>query len=313
MALPLSFLTNDHVIHVYVHIPLVARQSYNLFQIVDAPLRDEQGRTVRLEYGKKYLAVDTNESEFIELTQEEFASCTRTAGAHVCPLGVLAKDPASGCLASLYVNHEALPNLCHFRSTVEAKEVVTQVAPDQVIINAPSGHPKIVANLNCPGAAGDAGLKQLAIFGAGRITVPDGCILSTANFAFRPTLQGGLSASFVTRILRWEDVNAMLSAAHNEPAMDADIANLTAAVDRTIPLGELHPLEEVATHSSVVGNIVGALGVIIFLVLAAAAVYLIFRWETRNKQRAERREQERAARELRQLAAQQPPQGGSSV
>lgn len=285
---PLSYVVVKNCIFVFIHIPVVTKTRLNLYALIDAPMRSQHGKTVRVQTDNKFLAINDNNDEFIEMNAAEMTSCVKYAGIYVCPIGRISKNARAGCLSALFLSDKEAHSVCNFLVTKESMESVTQVSPTEAIVTAPTGISDVTVFLNCHDGLLSR-TSSLTVHEARRIKVPANCLLSTDNFSFRPTLRGGYVAAFVMREVPHQDLENIvyrIDAAERHRKTEFTRFNVTASDLELLP--PISPLEYHHKHSSFVHTILSsamAIAIIAGVLLLAYCTCKVQRRRAKKKRR----------------------------
>ena len=198
-----SFAVENGLLKLLLHVPLSDSQHYSMFRLVDAPIRLQDGKGLRLVGESKLLAVNNDLTAFQVLTDEDAKNCKIIAGDYICRAQIQAKNPSADCLPGLFAKvEESIRAHCNFIIAPIKKESVSQIDVGKVRIIAPTdGHVDVfVSCLN--GTTNTARVET-----SEDLDVTHGCTLSTPNFVYENTESTGIKAEFIPRpLLSLEDL-----------------------------------------------------------------------------------------------------------
>lgn len=191
---PVSFVAEEGVVYLMLHVPLARNDPLLLYKLVDTPFLLADGRTVRIDSKYDYLAVNSAQTEYSELLVEELSSCPKRDDFYLCPFGVTKKNLLSSCLGAVFAgNTRHIKTACRFSQEDYSQESVTQVATNKVLIFSPPGTFTTVTT-TCKTIVSRRHVKGHSV-----VTVPNSCTLSTINFVFRPDDPFQLASKFLSR------------------------------------------------------------------------------------------------------------------
>lgn len=95
-------------------IPLVERDTFTLYHVVNLPVKETNGMYKTLVMNKPYLAVNKRRDRFLELSEKTLSSCKEVGGdLSVCRHGVTYQSPAhSSCEMDVFVNQGNIKQSC---------------------------------------------------------------------------------------------------------------------------------------------------------------------------------------------------------
>ena len=276
----LSFQIQDGVLTLFLHVPMVTRTNYNLYEYHATPLRLATGHTLRIITSSRFLAVDDQMTSFAEFEDSDIAKCRWMNGGHLCEGGVVAKSGDLSCLASLFTSSKAVTSVCLFQQTNEKKESVIQMGSNQVVVVAPT-HSTTMAFVNCRETSSSF---EREIETAASIEVPPGCSLSTPNFIFQSMFRFEFRVLYVARKLKGLEAINVTDYVQSTDGVFGPNINVT-----RVDLKEEDERIDTAPFHSVGMLVLMAVGVILGVMCIFAVGYLVWRQNREDRERRRRR------------------------
>lgn len=162
-------------------IPLVEREVFTLYQVVNIPIQINTKEYQILEITKPYLAVNKKRDSFLELSASTLRSCKEATGnLTVCKHGVTYRLPAhSSCEMDLFVQPDKMSQTCRLTSINITKSLWFElVEEDSWIYVLPI--PRI-AKVTGPGE----GIFRITVQGTGKLQLDPGSSLECDGVVFR--------------------------------------------------------------------------------------------------------------------------------
>ena len=196
----ISYIVEDSEMKLFVHVPLADTEEYDLYKFESAPVRLDNGDTVRVRTDAKYLAVNQPLTSFQDLDDQGLRECLRVGGNYACWSGVLAKNPASSCLAGIFTKtEEAVKAHCDLMRTTEKTETLLPIGPNEALVSAPTNE-KVDVIFRCR-ARSQKGPAPITVSTQQKIHVPRGCVITTPNFSWEPAAHSGIISRIEARPL----------------------------------------------------------------------------------------------------------------
>lgn len=162
-------------------IPMVERETYTLYHVVNLPVKATDGTYHTLTLNKPYLAVNTRRTKFLELSDTTISSCTEVSGnMSICRHGVTYQLPEhSSCEMDLFVQPEKLGQSCRTTSLKITQSLWFELSNDDSwIFLLPE---PIVGKVTGP----KEGIFRVSMQGTGKIQLDPGSSMECGGVIFK--------------------------------------------------------------------------------------------------------------------------------
>ena len=197
---PVSYLTDGGKTYLMIHLPLVPKETFTLYEHLPVPMALPDGRAVYLTDPNRFIAVNPDETEYLLLSTEMLNECEEGRDTFICPWALTRKGLHSSCLGALYVGEiESASRLCKVSLIQSDNEIITQVSGSRVHYYVPqtSGVP---ADIKCSPGSGPKN-KPILLKGIGELSISRGCRLTTPNYVYRSVKDADIEVTIVTKPL----------------------------------------------------------------------------------------------------------------
>ena len=281
---------NNGTMIVFVHVPMVPYDGFlNLFRYVGVPTKIKDSDVYcTAKPHKSLLAINSAETFFRVMDEEELRNCDRVGDVLFCHnANYLDKRVQDECLVALF-QHEYSTVAEKCRMIVEPdRDIVVPMNASTYIVYQASNSP---VSLQCGSGTPE---RTQSYNGTIRITVPDGCMVSTRSFVLEgtveldvPTLMPGIDLLDFDPILSEEEMDIIKTGV-------ADLAQEFAGMTgkQEIDIKDLLPgfRKERASHRITMGLMTG-LGIVLVFVI----VLCMLRFRVCAKRARQRGEKEKA-------------------
>ena len=196
---PLSFVGKKGIVDIFLHIPVVRPEPFQLYRLLPLPIRANDGRLVDIIESRPYLALNRRQTEAIDLTEQEFSECSLLSGHRVCGATMIRKDQRGSCTGALFHGSSHALSVCTLLPHKGDREVITQVGEQDVVV-IPPAHERIEVNMNCRKPGGGYSTKDWRVTTVRRFHLKKGCTISTPRYSFSPVNEFSFEPQFVTRV-----------------------------------------------------------------------------------------------------------------
>ena len=281
--MPLSYLVEEGVVHVFIHLPVVREEGYRLLEMLPVPFlpEDKEQGLCLLRAPEPYLYLNPQESEFRSISAADLATCTASGSRFLCASATLQRRPGGSCSLGLYFGEPHSSLDCSV-SCGRWSELTVQVGTRTVLVARDTSVPT-VGHLTCPGNP----LREIELKGITEIEVPSGCSFTTPETVIHPKDQHHFTKPFLSKEI---PDSISLPTPAPEPVYNF-----------TLPLPDLPKLPPLQHHAALANNLASTIGMA--AVAIAVLVTIIVFWRRYRKKRARKLAQERLAERLAYVAS----------
>ena len=206
---PTSFLSENNLIHIFIHVPIAqaAASRLRIYRHIPLPFQINQQPAIIVKSDLQYLAINTHTRSFFTLTEMQFRSCQHVGSLSICPNNIIYLDPNirhdtntsmpqdAACLYALFTqNWHTARDVCDVFPAPRHPIHMYQLQADQVLINT---FTPIQALITCPSHSHtDIHISRPSI-----VTIPPTCTIHTPYSHFTATLD--LYQSFTHKDYPW--------------------------------------------------------------------------------------------------------------
>ena len=202
-----SFMANEGVVFIFVHITLIQPTLHQLYEFVEAPL-PFKGGLVQPRLPSKIFSINADNTEMTILTHDELNSCLVHHHRHVCRGLTIIKSPRSHCIGALYLGSpEEMVHYCNFDRLETNKEIIVRSGETTILTYIPPGH-TVSATITCLSSDQRSTVpsSNTLLVGNEQLTLPYACTLSTDEYIVKIPHKRDIVERFIMRPLeQFED------------------------------------------------------------------------------------------------------------
>lgn len=197
-----SFLAEEGVVFIFVHVELIQPTLHELYELVEAPFPYKKV-LVQPKLPSPLFSINADTTEMTLLTHDELNQCSRHSHLYACRGLTILKTPRSNCIGALFLGSpEEAVHYCNFERLETHTEMLIRVSENTILTYVPPGH-TVSAMVTC--LASDqwsrAPSTQTLLVGNQEISLPFACTISTDLFIVRIPHKRDITEKFVTRPL----------------------------------------------------------------------------------------------------------------
>ena len=206
---PTSFLSENNLIHIFIHVPIAHADASRLriYRHIPLPFKIHSYPAIIVKSDLQYLAINSHTRSFFTLTETQFSSCQHVGSLSICPNNIIYLDPTTShtsntsipqdatCLYALFMqNLQSAMDVCDVFPAPRNPIHMYQLQADQVLINT---YVPIQTLTTCPSKAHtDIHISRPSI-----VTIPPTCTIHTPHSHFTASLD--LYKSFTHKEYPW--------------------------------------------------------------------------------------------------------------